>query len=81
MYTALGTRNLIRDESLSHFWRKNYDSYRNQFAPSHCLLSEAIQEIPEVANETTLRVAVIRHPYDRAVSMFEFSKQENLGEL
>ena len=45
IYEALGKANTIRDEKLVKFSRANNARYRGVLAPSHCLLSEAIEEL------------------------------------
>jgi hypothetical protein len=73
IYEALGKANTVRDEKLISFLRANDGRYGGILAPSHCLLSEAVEELGgRILNVPSF--AVVRNPYDRLVSMFVYIK-------
>ena len=73
LYNFFGVTNTIRDDYLP--WPENI--YKNIFAPSHCTFDTAINSLGnEILDLPTLAVA--RNPYDRAVSLYSFSKKHCL---
>lgn len=76
LYNFFGVTNTIRDEYLPH----PETTYKNFFAPSHCTLNMAIRALGEEILQLPT-FAVVRNPYDRAVSMYFFAKKYNLFNL
>ena len=80
VYAALGRANTIRDERLIPFFLQNKKRYRNLFAPSHCLLSEAVEILGfEIMEGPSF--AVVRNPYARLGSMYRFSRNMGMGKI
>ena len=77
IYQALGKANTIRDDRLYPFMWRHTPRYRGLFAPSHCLLSEAIAELGAKI-KTVPSFAVVRNPYERMVSMYGYAKKHDL---
>jgi hypothetical protein len=77
IYQALGKANTIRDDRLYPFMWRNVPRYKGLFAPSHCLLSEAITELgAKICRVPSF--AVVRNPYERMVSMYGYAKKHDL---
>ena len=76
LYSFFGENNTIRDELLE----VDNDTYLNIFAPSHCSLEQAVEQIGSGLLDHPI-LAVIRNPFDRLVSMFFFAKKYDLGAL
>jgi len=77
IYQALGEANTIRDERLNQFMWRHTPRYKGLFAPSHCLLSEAIEEL----GDKILKVpsfAVVRNPFSRLVSIYGYTLKHDL---
>lgn len=71
LYNFFGASNTIREHSL-----KIRPEHEEIYSTSHCKLETAIEELgQEITSLPSL--AVIRNPYDRAVSMFSFAKKIN----
>lgn len=77
IYQALGVANTIRDDRLNQFMWRNVPRYRGLFAPSHCLLSEAIEELGAKI-QTVPSFAVVRNPYERLVSIYGYAVKHDL---
>ena len=71
IYDHLGTCNLIRDEKLAALSKK--ERYNSIFAPSHCLISEAVEHIGTEILKHPL-FCVSRNPYDRMVSLYTYTR-------
>lgn len=73
LYNFFGATNTIRDEYL-HMPKAKYQGL---FAPSHCTLQEATDQLGEKILELPT-LAVYRNPYERAVSFYCFALKYNL---
>lgn len=78
IYEHLGEKNIIRDENLKKLLKK--ERFANIFAPSHCKISEAVEELGEdILNFPCF--AVCRNPYDRMVSQYFFCQKSDFIDM
>ena len=69
LYMHLLDNNVVRDEYLLELFKK--PKYHSIFAPSHCTISEAIEYLGNNIKKLPFLV-VIRNPYDRMVSLYNY---------
>ena len=81
IYSHLGDFNLIKKyEKYFHDQFFNEKLYKKWFSPTHAKPDE-IYRIFGGMVKNYMSFAVVRNPFDRAVSMFQFSKENKLGDL
>jgi hypothetical protein len=81
IYSHLGDFNLVKKYE-KHFndCFFNEKLYKKWFSPTHAKPDE-IYRIFGGMVKNYMSFAIVRNPFDRAVSMFQFAKENNLGDL
>ena len=81
IYSHLGELNLIkRHEKFFHDALFKKKLYKGWFSPTHAKPDEIYSVFGNLA-KNYMSFAVVRNPFDRAVSMFQFGKENKLGNL
>lgn len=81
IYSHLGDFNLIKKyEKHFHDCFFNEKLYKKWFSPTHAKPDE-IYRIFGGMVKNYMSFAIVRNPFDRAVSMFQFAKENKLGDL
>lgn len=81
MYSHLGDFNLIhKHEKIFHDALFRNKIYRSWFSTSHAKPNEIFNIFGRMVRDY-MSFAIVRNPFDRAVSMFQFAKENNLGDL
>lgn len=81
LYSHLGELNLIKKyEKTFHDVLFKKKLYKKWFSPTHAKPDEIFGVFGNMVHNY-MSFAVVRNPFDRAVSMFQFAKENNLAEL
>ena len=81
MYSHLGDFNLIhKHEKIFHDSLFRNKIYRSWFSTSHAKPDEIFKVFGRMVRDY-MSFAIVRNPFDRAVSMFQFAKENQLGDL
>lgn len=81
IYSHLGEHNLIKKHEkmfIDALFKKKL--YKNWFSPTHAKPDEIYGMFGSMV-KNYMSFAVVRNPFDRAVSMFQFAKENSLGTL
>lgn len=80
IYNHLGDLNLIHKHKKEFDRFLNDKTYRNWFSPTHAKPNE-ISLVMGNMIRNYMSFAVVRNPWDRAISMYEFALKNDLGKL
>lgn len=81
MYSHLGDFNLIhKHEKIFHDSLFRNKIYRSWFSTSHAKPDEIFKVFGRMVRDY-MSFAIVRNPFDRAVSMFQHAKENNLSDL
>lgn len=80
IYNHLGDFNLIHKHEKEFDRYLNNKTYRNWFSPSHSKPNEISLVLGNMIHNY-MSFAVVRNPWDRAISMYEFALKNDLGKL
>jgi hypothetical protein len=81
MYSHLGDFNLVhKHEKIFHDSLFRNKIYRSWFSTSHAKPDEIFKVFGRMVRDY-MSFAIVRNPFDRAVSMFQHAKENNLSDL
>ena len=80
IYNHLGDFNLVHKHKKEFDRFLNDKTYRNWFSPTHAKPNE-ISLVMGNMIRNYMSFAVVRNPWDRAISMYEFALKNDLGKL